>query len=304
MATQETGAGQDDHLQEMFRRAAAVAATVPPALQEAAFNRALDALMSPPSTNGTHRDDGHGSSRSASGSSRRSARGGQTPGEAADDPVAALIAMPRSNAEPVDDEDGALGKSLALLRVAEDQLQISGLSASQIATVLTNKFKWKVTRQAVGQALDRAGKMVDSSTKNGARSYTIMDSGLRYLDTPADQRLAPSGGTGGARRRSRASKAAPAKAQAKSDLDTSGPAKKAASRRPGASGPREAVEQLLTKGFFKEPRLLGAIREELKDTRGLVYKSTDLSPTMTRMLREGKLNRNKNADGQYEYIDS
>jgi hypothetical protein len=277
----------------MFKRAAAVAATVPPPLQEAAFNRALDALMSPPNSD---RGLGDAAARKRhNGASGTRQRPGSGAAELGDNSVASLLAIPRSTAEQVDDEEGALGKSLALLRVAEEKLKIGGLSASQIAQVLTTKFKWK----AVNQALDRSGKMVDSSTIGGARSYTIMDAGIRYLDTPPDQRQASSGAT---RRRSRPVNLTPSKSTTRASEDTASPAKKPP-RRPGG-GPSEAVERLVSKGYFNEPRLLGAIREELRDARGLVYKSSDLSPVMTRMLREGKLGRSKNQDGQYEYVSS
>lgn len=286
---------EDQDLQDLFKRAAAVAESVPAALQEAAFNRALDALLHP---NG---DTGASSRRDGS------SRGSRQPGKArsgddgGSDPVQTLLTLSRDQAESVDDAEGALGKALALLHVAETKAGISALTAPQIAQVLTTKFKWKVTRQAITQALDRAGKMVDSTTGDGARAYTIMQAGVQYLETPAEERQAGTARQTTPRR--------PAKRGARKATATNAepkPANGSSSQRKQSTreGPRASVEALISRGFFSTPRLLGDIKNELKDSRGLVYKSTDLSPVLTRLLRDGILSRARNADSQYEYVSN
>jgi hypothetical protein len=280
--------GQDQHLTEAFRRAAAIAATVPTALQEAAFNRALDAVLNATGNQGKQQ--------------RR-----QLPSEDDDtsDPIATVLAISRSSAEEVDNEDGALGKALALLHVAEREADVPGLTAPQIAYVLTTKFKWKVSRQAITQALDRAGKMVDSTVGSGARIYTIMASGVEYLNQPVDERpMALAAGSGQRRRRrlprgnSRPGSGSAVSPEGDNDSRLATPRKQ--SRR---AGPKEAIEQLISNDFFSSPRMLAAIREELRVSRGLAYKSTDLSPVMTRLLREGRLIRSRNGESQqYEYV--
>jgi hypothetical protein len=288
-----------DQLEDVFKRAAAVAATMPPALQEVAFNRALDALLRPGQSNDANRGTG-------SGGPQRSGPGGtKTESNAGDDAVEALLALPRNLAEEVDDEEGALGKALALLTVAERELGIESLTAPNIAEVLTRKFKWRVSRQAITQALDRAGKMVDSKEASGGRRYTIMAAGSRYLATPAAERQAPA--VAAVRRGRKSSNGQKATAGRTSNTtDAAEPdGKKTAALRRSASrpGPKEAIQGLIDSGYFGSPRLLGNIRDELRDRRGLSYKSTDLSPVMVRLLREGRLKRRRNEDAQYEYVE-
>ncbi len=294
----------DEKLQEIVKRAAAVAAGVPQALQEAAFNRAFEALLHPGSGG---EPNGHSSAGRAARTVRET-EGGSGGGDKPIDPVAAMVALPRNVYAQVDDETGAMGKALALLTVAENEAHINALTSSQIAQILTTKLKWKVSRQAINQAMDRAGRMVDSTSGAGARAYTIMAAGQDYLNTPIDERMAPSGSSG-PRRRARASKAASSsksKTAKPTSSDDSDPAiaKKTtpARRTDGRTGPREAVERLVGNGFFATPRTLGAIRTELRDSTAVDYKSTDLSPAMTRLLREGKLSRRKNEESQYEYV--
>jgi hypothetical protein len=114
-----------------------------------------------------------------------------------------VIALERSAA--VDAEDAALGKALALLRVARDDAEVDGLTAPQIASVLTEKYRWRVTRQAVGQALDKAGRLVDRvpGGPRGAARYRLMSQGEQWLDAPRDERkvqVVGGGSTRGARR--------------------------------------------------------------------------------------------------------
>jgi hypothetical protein len=61
------------------------------------------------------------------------------------------------------------------------------------------------------------------------------------------------------------------------------------------------VEAQIAAGFLKTPRTLSAIQRQLDEKQALQFKVTDLSPGLTRLVREGKLTRDKNADGQYEY---
>jgi len=295
-----------EELEEAFKRAAAIAATVPPALQEVAFNRALDAVLGVSHWRGSEGTNGSGGGGGGGrGTSRQTAArdNGAAPVEDAADPVKTLMSLPRDKAEEVDDEDGALGKALAMLVVAEREAGISGLSAPQIAAVLTGKFKWKVSRQAITQALDRAGKMVDSySDGPGARLYRIMSAGETYLATSVTDRNAPvSSGT----RRKRQAPASPENAApGMGEVVTRAAPKRNAAKQSGTrrTGPKEAIEQLIATGFFASPQVLGSIRDEIRDRRGLVFKSTDLSPCMTRLLRDGKLTRRRNGDAQYEYL--
>jgi hypothetical protein len=61
------------------------------------------------------------------------------------------------------------------------------------------------------------------------------------------------------------------------------------------------VESLIEAGWFTTPRGLTEIRKELESRMALRFKTTDLSPAMTRLLREGRLHRTRTEAGQYEY---
>jgi hypothetical protein len=64
------------------------------------------------------------------------------------------------------------------------------------------------------------------------------------------------------------------------------------------------INQLLSDGFFKAPRTIGAIVEHCGSTKGHHYKANECSPALLRLLRDSKLKRAKNRDGQYEYTQA
>jgi len=146
--------------------------------------------------------------------------------------------------------------------------------------------------------------MVDSKAGPGARVYIVMDAGIRYLGTDPAERHTTSGPPSRKRTTTRRpAKSAPSKTS-ESDSGAQPDKKPQAKARRSSSrpGPTQATEALIDSGFFKTGRTLGDIRVELRDTRGLSYKSSDLSPIMTRLLRDGKLTRKRNSDSQYEYV--
>jgi hypothetical protein len=67
------------------------------------------------------------------------------------------------------------------------------------------------------------------------------------------------------------------------------------------SGAWAATTRLVSEGFFKERRVIGAIVEHMKENEGRRYKANEISPALLRLLRDKKLLRAKNEDGQYEY---
>jgi len=86
------------------------------------------------------------------------------------------------------------------------------------------------------------------------------------------------------------------KAESKADEQKRKPLRNASS--PGAFA---TINQLLTGGFFKNPQTISAIVSHCSTSRGHHYKANECSPGLLRLLREGKLTRKKNKDGQYEY---
>ena len=73
------------------------------------------------------------------------------------------------------------------------------------------------------------------------------------------------------------------------------------SRSSGSPGAFATISDLVETGFFKTPRTIKAIIEHAGDARGHHYKPNECSPALLRLLRDGKLTRKKNSDGQYEY---
>jgi hypothetical protein len=213
--------------------------------------------------------------------------------------------LDRSRASLVDQKEGGLGKALALLKVALDELQIDGLTSPQIAKVLTDKFRWRVTRQAITQALDAAGPMVDSMpAPRGARAYRLMSAGEEWLakggSSNEEQASRESVRPRKSNRRTRkaSAKKTPGKANG-----TKTPAKKTSRRTAaGRTGPKTSTDALIKAGWFSTGRTISDIREQLERDHALRFKATDLSPALTRLLREGRLKRSKNSEGQYEYI--
>lgn len=90
----------------------------------------------------------------------------------------------------------------------------------------------------------------------------------------------------------RASKAPAAKSDSASRKRTSSP----------GFSPTTAIRELIDSGFLDSAKGLGDIQRRLKDKQGRDVAVTTLSPIFTRLLREGVLDRSKNADGVYEYL--
>ncbi len=55
------------------------------------------------------------------------------------------------------------------------------------------------------------------------------------------------------------------------------------------------------KKSFAKPKDIGEIQERLRHKKGVQLKATDLSPTLVRLLRQNKLDRERNESNQYEY---
>ena len=78
-------------------------------------------------------------------------------------------------------------------------------------------------------------------------------------------------------------------------------AARATARSSASPGAFAMISQLLGDGFFKTPRTIGAIVAHCGTSKGHHYKANECSPPLLRLLRDNKLKRQKNKDGQYEY---
>jgi hypothetical protein len=72
-------------------------------------------------------------------------------------------------------------------------------------------------------------------------------------------------------------------------------------KRIGGKGPKPTLEQLIQEGYFKQPRTIGAIVKQCKDHLVRVFKTSDLSGPLGRLVADKQLTRSKNAEGQFEY---
>jgi hypothetical protein len=73
------------------------------------------------------------------------------------------------------------------------------------------------------------------------------------------------------------------------------------SSRVGGVGPKLALSQLLDSGYFTSSRGLPEIQARLRDSLGREYGSNELSISLLRLVRDGRLSRQRNLAGQYEY---
>lgn len=66
-------------------------------------------------------------------------------------------------------------------------------------------------------------------------------------------------------------------------------------------GPKLALVQLLDSGYFASSRGLPEIQRHLRDSYGHDFGSNELSISLLRLTRDGRLRRERNLAGQYEY---
>lgn len=290
-------------MQELFKEAAKIAAVVPESMQEAAFHRALDLLT------GNTPTAAKPTATPSRASKTRTVGGGEDAGPPEGDRVARVTAISRDDAPEVDQETSVQGRSIALLVAAGREADVDGLTAPEIAKVLTEKFRHRTTRQAVQQAMDTAGNMVDrQKSASGAAVYRVMKAGSDWLAKPADERTAASKGARSGRRPSPKKASASPPAKTASPKTTSSTEKKAASTMRSSSagrktGPKAVLEALISDGYFSEPRGMADIKHHIRDQKAISFEASDLSPTLIRLLREGKLKRSK-AEKQYVYTAS
>jgi len=77
--------------------------------------------------------------------------------------------------------------------------------------------------------------------------------------------------------------------------------KKRAAVKAKGTGPMATLEQFIQEGFFGQKRTLGVVVDHCK-TKARNFKNNELSGPLGRLVRNNKLTRTKNADGQWEYI--
>jgi hypothetical protein len=279
----------NNSVEDLIRQAAAAAKVAPDHLQEAAFNKAFDALSTANGQIGMppmkHRPIG------------RAATSKVGEQEGAKDLAGSLN---RTKYPEIDSADSALKNSLRVLIAARDDVNVDGLSASTLSKILTENFRCRYSRQAISQALNSARKYVHRLTRGNEVVFQIMGPGEAYLkaaDTGQPQRQ---GKRTGKKTHSAAKQPKVLSAPALGSKEGRKPTKKSS---PKKREPLKDISRLQTGGFFKTPRTIAQIISQLKDKQGIGYKQNELSTPLLRLLRNETLTRNKNKDQQYEYKD-
>ncbi len=75
---------------------------------------------------------------------------------------------------------------------------------------------------------------------------------------------------------------------------------KVSTRRQGALA---ILNSLLSDGFFKRPRSIANIIDHCDNKLARKFRANELSGKLVRLVRLESLDRNKNKDGQYEYVE-
>jgi len=266
---------------------------VPKHLQETAFNKVFDALMKEQS------GVGH------SGVDRFTQKGKQSTkkekARAQSSTVNISLDKLNRTAHPdIHHNNSVLNNSLRLLKAAKDELNLDGITATSISQVLTEKFRCKLTRQAVSLALNGAGRHVNRHTEGKKVIFRIMGPGEDYLDKNADTEQ-PMGRKNQVKKKSRKTPTKEHRQTSKNLIK-----KKNAKKQKNKKGNRKvgsfaALTQIYEKGFFSKPRTVSDIIKHLKNKYGRTFKSNEFSPKLLKYIRDDQLTRERNSDNQYEY---
>lgn len=276
-------------LKELFKQASEIASQVPVSMQEAAFNRALDML-----TLGSTEKIVPTSS-STQQKTPASKPMGKARSSGAETIEELLVNIDSTQHPGIAAAPLVLDRALMILQIARTEHSVDGLTPPQIAKILTEKFRLNTSNAAVSMALGKATNLVNRITEGQGYKYRIMSPGEEYLaHFSTDKEPLPR------QPRSNAKKSTAKKKSTttKSPTTVSKPNKKIGTR----PGPKQFLEQLIDEGFFSEHREISGIISHIREAHALTYKTTDMTPTLIRLLREKKLKRERNVDGRYEYF--
>ena len=69
----------------------------------------------------------------------------------------------------------------------------------------------------------------------------------------------------------------------------------------GKKGPATILGELIDEDFFQSKRTINAIIEHASSQKARIFRANELSSPLARFVRDKRLKRQKNSDGQYEY---
>jgi len=123
------------------------------------------------------------------------------------------------------------------------------------------------------------------------RIVELVLGGSELDDGAPDSRPAPNGGR---RRQAR-------RRQVKAENGNGSGDRKPARR--GGRGAKATLARAFDEGYFKKPHTLGELVQHTETNMASKFKQSDFSGSLARYVREGKLKRVKNSEGQYEYSE-
>ena len=161
-----------NNLKDLFKKAAEIVSEVPKNMQPVAFSHAIDILLGEaPDIKTSIKTKGEKAPPSR-----------KVVGRKKDELVEQLLKDIDSTKYPIINKlDKVLERSLLVIKIANDEFKVDGLTAPQVATVLTDKFRLKTTRQAVAMVLKDAGNYVNRVPDGKAYKYKIMQPGDKHL---------------------------------------------------------------------------------------------------------------------------
>jgi hypothetical protein len=285
-------------LEKTFLLAAEIAKKLPENLQEAGFNRAIEQLL------------GKASPASGGRPLRRAAV--RDVAEPTDESRSELIESVDRTAYPDIGASTRVGdRALKVLLLAHQDYGVDGLTADEIAKILSRKFRLPTKANSVAKALDRETNTVDVRSDSGAsRVFHIMAPGEEYLARlRAGKSLDGKGGDRTSRTTKHArrlGKVAATKTPSQETVTVEATFKKKGigKKVAGRPGPKAAIGQLLGAGFFRSAKMISEIQEELQHRRGHSYSVQELAPALVRSVRDESLSRERNGEGQYEYREA
>ena len=201
-----------------------------------------------------------------------------------------------------------------VLQIALIDHNVDGLTPSEITRILTEKFRIRTMRTSVSKALGIATTLVNRIPQDRGFLYKIMGSGQEYL-----ARLGEAAGSPAASAQRRKPRKKRILKEVKNVSSTKGHTseekaykiKKQNKRltkntdrktfRKSSTGPKGAILNLIESGFFTKARTGPEVQAHLKNKRGFNFGTNQLRLAMLRLVREEKLERDQNAEGQYEY---
>ena len=280
-------------LKELFKQAAEIAAQVPENMQEAAFNRAIDLLTNADSSN-TNQNTREPKSRNKSSKTSQDKSKDQT-----GDQLENLVEMIDSTQHPgVLSAAKVLDRALMVLHIALNDHGIDGLTPSEISTVLTDKFRVSTSSAAVRMALGDATDLVNRVSKGKGYSYRIMGPGEEYLaHLESSEDNVPRNTV----KKRRAKKKQKTTTKTLSTNKKSSKKKATGKKGTSALGPKAAIVSLIESGYFDKARTGPEIQAYLNTKRGLTFDTDPLRMTLLRLVRDLKLDRDENGEGNYEY---